>query len=465
MFTTRRHFSALWLAEAIRLQESRKGPYQDSQINRQAIATATDFQTRLLCRAQLLGKRENLHTPLTTWIKGGRLTLLLLILFALITGVATALGVLTQDQRQINLFIALLAFLGLSTASFLFWLISLALPQRQATTLGNGWLWLSQRLNKAADHNRLVGQALLSLLSRSRILAPLFGSISHLLWLIALSSATLTTLGLLSTRRYAFNWETTILNPELLVKVVKFLGWLPAQLGFQRPDDSIILLSDGFHQLPDIAQIQWSSWLIGSLVCYGILLRLIALLITGGLTLYRVRKLQLDPKLPGFLELKSQLEPTSIAGSIDAPAPNTTPLPPTTTTQHVTHSIAAIVGIELASDFTWPPQPLNETVTDFGIIDTRHQRQELLTHLHQYTPERLLCVCDPYQTPDRGTRRLLAELQEHCQAMRILLHSPHRSESDEIQIDIWQSALSDINHGLLLEHNLSSAWQWLQEAA
>src|SRR5699024_8358309 len=202
MSTTRRHFSTVWLAEAIRLQESRKGPYQDSQINRQAIATASDFLTRLLYRAQLLGERENLITPLNTWIRGGRLTLLLLVLFALITGIATAVGVLTQDQRQINLFVALVAFLGLSTASFLFWLVSLALPQRQTTTLGNGWLWLSQRLNKATDNNRLIGQALLSLLSRSRILAPLFGGISHLLWLIALSSATLTTLGLLSTRRY-----------------------------------------------------------------------------------------------------------------------------------------------------------------------------------------------------------------------------------------------------------------------
>lgn len=465
MSTTRRHFSTVWLAEAIRLQESRKGPYQDSQINRQAIATASDFLTRLLYRAQLLGERENLITPLNTWIRGGRLTLLLLVLFALITGIATAVGVLTQDQRQINLFVALVAFLGLSTASFLFWLVSLALPQRQTTTLGNGWLWLSQRLNKATDNNRLIGQALLSLLSRSRILAPLFGGISHLLWLIALSSATLTTLGLLSTRRYAFNWETTILNPELLVKLVKLLGWLPSRLGFQLPDDHIILLSDGFHQLPDIAQVQWSSWLIGGLICYGVLPRLTAFLITGGLTLYRLRKLQPDPKLPGFLELKSQLEPSSMAGSIDAPAPDTTPLPPAATTKRMSNSAAAIVGIELASDFNWPPQPLDEKVNDFGIIDSRDQRQKLLAHLQQHAPERLLCVCDPYQTPDRGTRRLLTELQDHCQTMRILLYSPQLSESYEKQTELWQSALSDANQGLFLEHNLSSAWQWLEGGA
>jgi len=464
MSITPRRFSAVWLAEVIRLRESRTGPYLDRHINRQAIAAAADFPARLLYRAQLLGQREGLITPLNAWIKGGRLTLVLLILFAVLTGLTTALGTLTQEQRQINLFITLIAFLGLPTAAFLFWLVSIILPHRQTTTFGNGWLWLTQRLTKTHDNNRLIGQALVGLLARHRILAPLLGSISHLLWLVALSGATLTTLGLLSTRRYAFNWETTILSPDAFVQLVKILGWLPAKLGFTLPDDATIRLSDGFHQLPDIAQTQWSSWLIGSLICYGVLPRLIALCITFATTCYRLRKLRPDPRLPGFLELKSQLEPTSAAGTTDAPAPKPAPAPPSPSTYPPTNATVAIVGIELAGDLPWPPQAIDTKVADLGVIDSRHQRQQLLAHLQEHRPERLLCVCDPYQTPDRGTQRLLTELQESSQTMRIFLYDPTSSENLDAQITLWRTTLAETHPDVTVTTDLALTWQWLQEA-
>src|SRR5690606_31526056 len=82
---------------------------------------------------------------------------------------------------------------------------------------------------------------------------------------------------------------------------------------------------------------------------------------------------------------------------------------------------AVLAGIELTPETPWPPVSLAATVADAGIIDSRAQRKALLDRLQEQAAGKLLLVCDPQQTPDRGTIALLADLASLAAETRVAL--------------------------------------------
>lgn len=414
-------FRQYWLAETIRLRESQWGPLQDSKETRRARALGNDFAQRLLLRARYLGQREGTDNLIHSWTNGSRLAFILLMALALLTGSAAALGALGDGTRQVNIILALTAMLGLHALTFLFWCAGSAIPNTGSHTgLGDLWLWLTRKLARGPDA-ALVPRALVGLLARHKALRPLLGAVSHALWSTALIAMLLTLVALLSARRYTFNWETTLLSPDAFVGLTRGLGWLPSKLGFDIPSEAVIRASDGLQALPDYAQTLWSSWLIGCLVCYGLMPRMLALLATTFNTVVRMKKLSLDTRLPGYIELRDRLDPPSLPGGIDAPAP-----PAQSQSLRRDHPVYAsgdhaLVGLELAPDQPWPPTTLTESVTDLGMIDDRLQRRLLLDALHAQPPVRLLIVCDARQTPDRGVIATIAELAAMVESTRVLI--------------------------------------------
>src|SRR5690606_13096138 len=192
--------------------------------------------------------REKLDQLIQQWLQGSRLALTALCLVAVLAGAGAALGALGDGSRPVNLLLALVALLGLNSLSFLFWLLSFAVGTPSGGTwLGESWLWLTRKLARGPDA-ALLPRALMELLNRGKALRWLLGGVSHALWSIALGSLLLTMLGILSARRYSFNWETTLLSPDAFVAITTTLGWLPAQLGFAMPSAAIIRASDGLQQ-------------------------------------------------------------------------------------------------------------------------------------------------------------------------------------------------------------------------
>src|SRR5690606_140435 len=266
--------------------------------------------------------------------------------------------------RQVNLLLALVALLGLNTVAFIFWLLSFLFKSHGGAWLGEAWLWLTRKLARGPDA-ALAPRALIEMLSRNQALRWLLGGISHGLWLLALGSMLATLLALLSARRYQFNWETTLLSPDAFVSITTWLGALPGLLGFSMPPEAIIRISDGQHVLPDAAQGGWSSWLIGCLVVYGLLPRLLALAYSL-IPLSRVMaRLAPDVSLPGYAELRDRLAPASESAGIDAPeAPGfQARVHPRSPGQHQAGQ-AMLVGVELTPETAWPPAPLATTVAD-----------------------------------------------------------------------------------------------------
>ena len=428
-------FQHYWLAETVRLRESQWGPLQDNTETRQARAQGRNFSQRLLLRARLLGRREGIDTAIQQWTRGAKLAFFALAVLAILTGSATALGALGDGTRQVNLILALATLLGLHILTFVFWLISHGLPSGNAQTgLGEVWLWLTRRLARGPQAV-LIPRALASMLARQGALRPLLGAVSHALWSCALTAMLATLVALLSARRYTFSWETTLLSPDTFVAFTKGLGWLPSKLGFSMPPDAMIRASDGLQTLPVNAHALWSGWLIGCLLCYGLLPRLLALAATAITTLRHIRTLAIDGGLPGYIELRDRLEPLSVAGGIDAPAPAATR--PHSLAPHVgaITTRQAIVGLELAQDEPWPPAPLSPQIADLGVIDERPQRQRLLDILQVQPPQKLLIVCDGRQTPDRGAIALIHELAGMARQTSVFV----LSGSGPVRRDTWNS--------------------------
>lgn len=461
-------FQYYWLAETVRLRESQWGPLQDSKEARQARTQGRDFTQRLLLRARYLGQREGMDIAIRQWARGAKLAFFVLLALAILTGAATALGALGDGTRHVNLIMALTAMLGLHVLTFIFWAISSLFPSGSAHTgLGELWLWLTRKLARGPQA-ALIPRALLGMLSRHRALRPLLGAISHAVWSCALVAMLITLVALLSARRYTFSWETTLLSSDTFVMITKGLGWLPSKLGFGIPPDAVIHASDGLQTLPASAHTLWSGWLIGCVLCYGLLPRLVALTATVISTTRRIKNISLDAQLPGYIELRDRLEPLSAPGGIDSPAPTEPAAPPGTPHFVDTGSRHAIVGLELADDVTWPPAPLAPHVADLGVVDDRLQRQRLLDHMQTSPPSQLLIVCDGNQTPDRGVIALILELGSLAHQMHVLLLTATASGSVDLpfsqpeRLDSWKQY---VQHAGLPTHAIyvdtAGALDWL----
>lgn len=461
-------FQHYWLAETVRLRESQWGPLQDSKEARQARTQGRDFTHRLMLRARSLGQREGMDTAIRQWTSGAKLAFFVLLALAILTGAATALGALGDGTRHVNVILALTAMLGLHVLTFIFWSISGLFPSGSTHTgLGELWLWLTRKLARG-PLAALIPRALAGMLARHGALRPLLGAISHALWSCALLAMLVTLVALLSARRYTFSWETTLLSPDTFVMVTKGLGWLPSKLGFDIPPDAVIRASDGLQILPASAHALWSGWLIGCVLCYGLLPRLIALTATVISTTRRIKNMSLDAQLPGYIELRDRLEPLSTPGGIDAPAPTELAAPSSTPRFVDTGAQQAIVGLELAGDITWPPAPLASHVADLGVIDDRPQRQRLLDHMQASPPSQLLIVCDGNQTPDRGVIALILELSSLAHQTHVLLLTASRPGSVDSpvsppeRLDSWQQHIQHAGLPAQAIHvDTAAAFGWL----
>lgn len=446
----------LWLSEAIRLREEHAGPLEDSEANRHAQRTAHDLPARIEARALWLANRDGQLQAQQHWLQGARLALGLLLLLALLSGAGLALGALGDGQRPVNVFWALGSLLGLNLLLLCAWLLNLLLAGQQAGALGRLWLWLSEKLARDARAAQLA-PALLLLLQRQGLNRWLLGVLVHGLWLVALLSALLLTLALLATRRYGFVWETTLLGSDTFVSLTHALGAIPALLGFAVPSAEIIRAS-GDAALPiEAARHAWAGWLLGVLLVFGILPRLLLALFCLWRWQSGQARLALDLSLPGYSLLRERLQPSSERLGVCDAAPAQLHQPQAGDGTRDSHG-ALLLAIELDPQRRWPPA-LPKGVADAGVIDTREQRKQLLEQLNRFPPARLLIACDPRRSPDRGSLALLGELARSASATRIWLLPPPPGEAlDSARLGDWHQALEQLQ----LSYSDSASFSWLE---
>ncbi|UVJ46671.1 DUF2868 domain-containing protein [Pseudomonas sp. LS1212] len=430
----------LWLTEAVRLREEHAGPLEDLEANRRARNLGGDLTTRIENRALWLAERDGLLAGLTHWKQGARLALMVLLALAVFSGAGLAFAAL--GNQPVNVFWALGSLLGLNLLLLLGWALGLLMAGEHAASLGRLWLWLSEKLARDAQAAHLA-PAMVLLLQRQRLNRWLLGTLVHLLWLLALSSALVVLLMLLATRRYGFVWETTILGADTFVHLTQALGALPALLGFSVPDESMIRASGDSALAVENARQAWAAWLVGVLVVYGILPRLLLAAFCFWRWQRGRARLGLDLKLPSYSQLREPLMPSSERLGVNDEAPEQLHQVTSTVAQGESAG-ALLVGLELDDQRPWPPQ-LPDSVMNAGVLDSRESRHKLLEQMTRFPPARLVVACDPRRSPDRGSLALLAELARYAGATRIwLLQAPVGQALDAERLGDWHDALQKL---------------------
>lgn len=428
--------ATLWLCEAIRLREEHTGPLEDSHINRQAMQQAQGFTQRLEYRAKALATRDGQAAALSHYQQGARLALWLLLLGATLSGAALAITALGTEGGTVNVFWVLGSLLGLNLLSLLAWLVASVVGQDHSAVLGRFWLWLSEKLARDTSAAHLT-PALMLLLTRQGLLKWLLGSFTHGLWLVASLASCALLVTLLSTQHYGFVWETTLLKSQDFVALTHMLGAVPSWLGFSVPTESTIRLS-GRQSLNDpIARQAWASWLMGVVLVWGVIPRLVLWLLCQVKSSRALKNLTLDLQAPGYQALRSRLEPLSQNLGISDLAPKHLPTAPTgqQSTQHQGH---ILLGVELDESNPWPPL---SNYVDLKIVETREQRAQVLDYLSAHPAEFLCVVCNPQRSPDRGTLNLLTELAYNAKHTYIWLNSQGGAVTTERLAD-WAEALT-----------------------
>ncbi|WP_338800250.1 DUF2868 domain-containing protein [Pseudomonas sp. RSB 5.4] len=430
----------LWLTETIRLREEHAGPLEDLEANRLARAAGGDLPGRIQRRAVWLAERDGLSAALKHWLQGARLALVLLVIFALLSGAGLAFAALSQTP--VNVFWALGSLLGLNLILLLSWALGLIFAGEHGATLGRLWLWLSEKLARDAKAAQLA-PALLLMLQRRKLNRWALGTLVNGLWLLAMLSALLLLLTLMATRRYGFVWETTILGADTFINMTQALGALPALLGFNVPTVEMIRASGGAALDIESARQAWATWLVGVLVVYGVLPRLLLALLCFWRWSRGKAALTLDLNLPGYAQLRERLMPTSERLGINDAAPAQLHRVESSVSEHASDG-ALLVAIELDDQRPWPPA-LAKTVSNAGILDSRESRHKLLEQLSRFPPARLLIACDPRRSPDRGSLALIAELARNASATRVwLLQAPPGEALDSARLGDWHVALQQL---------------------
>ena len=446
----------LWLTEAVRLREEHAGALDDEEANRRARAGAGDLQTRIRRRALWLAERDGMLKALHHWKQGARLALIVLAVFAVVSGAGLAFAALGDGQTPVNVFWALGSLLGLDLILLASWVLGVLFAGESTAGLGRLWLWLSEKLARDAQAAQLA-PALILLLQRKRLNRWVLGVCVNGLWLLALLSALTLLLLLMATRRYGFVWETTILGSDTFIGLTQGLGALPSLLGFSVPTESMIRASGDNALALENARQAWAGWLVGVLVVFGIFPRLLLTLLCY--TRWRVGRgaLAVDLSHPAFIELRERLMPSSERLGINDAAP--AQLHAVETGAAASESQGAlVVAIELDNQHAWPPK-LPESVINAGILDSRESRRTLLDQLTRYPPARLAIACDPRRSPDRGSLALIAELARCATATRVwLLPAPAGQALDADRLHDWHTALQQLE----LNWTDSAPLTWLE---
>ena len=431
----------LWLTETVRLREEHAGTLEDLEANRLARAAGGDLPSRIQRRALWLAERDGLTAALKHWLQGARLALVLLMIFAVLSGAGLAFAAL--GQTPVNVFWALGSLLGLNLILLLSWLLGLIFAGEHGATLGRLWLWLSEKLARDAKAAQLA-PALLLMLQRKKLNRWALGTLVNGLWLLAMLSALILLLTLMATRRYGFVWETTILSADTFIHVTHALGYLPSLLGFNVPTVEMIRASgDGALDIESARQA-WATWLVGVLVVYGVLPRLLLTLLCFWRWNSGKTALRLDLNLPGYAQLRERLMPTSERLGVNDPEPAQLHRVESSVGELASEG-ALLVAIELDEQRPWPPA-LPKNVSNAGILDSRESRHKLLEQLSRFPPARLAIACDPRRSPDRGSLALIAELARNVGETRVwLLQAPPGEALDAERLGDWHIALQQLD--------------------
>lgn len=433
MKSTKADFSARWLAEAVRLSLA---DTTDPEAEYQARQLDAGAEQRVLRWAAVAAERSGLRQALLLWRQRLVLLVIVLAVLALAGGFTTALTVLGDGERPVNILWAVGALLGLQLLMLALWLAGMLI--RSDGALGGRLVfWLSARLSGGG--NKSLFRSFFLINSRTSLTPWWLAVISHSLWMAAMLGALAGLFWALALRSYVFIWETTILPAEVFAQVVEVLSVTPQWLGFAMPEPSGIV--DITAARADEVRRAWASWLTGQVLVYGVIPRFALLIMSGIRISFATRRMRLPLNNPEWSDLRRRLMPEDGLRAVTDPAPARPGQARIHPNEQVDITARALIAFELSPVHPWPPAGLPPGVQTFR-VENRQDRQQILDALTDLAPARLLLVCDASISPDRGTLHWFVSAGNLAGDTVVCLLN-HELASDE-RMAVWHEVLSEI---------------------
>ncbi|OCG24842.1 hypothetical protein A9G45_08860 [Gilliamella sp. HK2] len=404
----REELKSLWITQTIHLIENESGRFADQDINRQVRAMQTSLTNRIVMRAVMLSKENGLLSAQKTLLRAAKLSFIILLFLSTIFGATLAFGALSQDP--INLYWAIFSLLGVHLVTLCIWLLSFFFfSNLGGSLLVYCWLWLTKKFSQKKTVQQLIPAFVELFGVRIRWL---IGFVLNLFWTLILSSALLVLVVLFSTQHYRFEWKTTLLSSDAIINLTHYFGWLPSLIGFTIPNNDIIRLSEQALNASD-ARSAWAIWLLGIFCVYGLIIRLLCMVICGLNWIISCRQIKLNTQTACYQLLANDLQPL-LVNVEDADSKGKDKVSRLTNHFIEDGQGAFLVAIDIQED--WSPPG---SVTFLGFLNTREQRRNILDYLQLSPAKKLLIAIDTDRTPDRGMLNLINQLMNKSQQNRI----------------------------------------------
>ncbi|MBX3640208.1 MAG: DUF2868 domain-containing protein [Nitrosomonas sp.] len=382
-----------------------------------------DFTQRLTRRANLLihdnGLDAIIARPLQQFKYAGRASL---IIAAILGGLAA--GNAVSELHTLNIYWLLAVLLGFNLLSLILWFIGMTF-KLQSLSSGVVAQWVSWLPFRRKDNS--TNESLTSRVWWEMCLTGVVGKwrvsvLTHQFWLIYLAAGMMLLILLMMAKQYNFVWGTTLLPETSLPRLTELLGRPLELIGLKMPDGGQILDSrmGGSMQNPE-TRAAWAQFLIGVLLFYGLLPRLIVLAFSTAMLRWSERSFRLDLYLPYYIELRQRLMTRKAVSKVIDADPQAGMRPVEIVQPRETYLLpsgAHAIGIELDDQVCWP-----ETVSCQLNVTDMQSMAEAVEYVKKLQGMLVIAVA-AYRLPDRGVQRMIGDLlaATHCTPWLLLLN-------------------------------------------
>ena len=389
-----------------------------------------NFEDHLWQRARHLVDNNDLWSSLGHAARLARHIGILAIVIAAVLGGLGSVYAIT-DNHTINIYWLLLVLLGFNLFSILLWLVGITLNLGGLTAgiLARMTRWQPRLLeNKSTSVTRAADHAWLACHYSGTVGKWQLSKITHQLWLTYLLAGLAVLVLLLMARQYDFVWGTTLLSDATFMKLTDILGAPLQVLGFATPNaDTVLNTRIGAAQALTAAyRYAWAQFLLGSLLCYGIVPRILLWCWTLLMRSVARRHFTLDYYLPYYIHLRQQLMPMAGHGQIvdaDTSPPLVAEKIDISPVHHVLPEQTKWVSVELDEDIPWPPESIT-TTNDLGQVTDRDSLARVLEVLKTHPAPVIAVAVAAGRSPDRGVQRTIATLMSTSEQRWLVLLQP-----------------------------------------
>jgi hypothetical protein len=265
-----------------------------------------------------------------------------------------------------------------------------------------------------------------------------FSKITHQLWLVYLLAGLGSLVLLLTVRQYDFVWGTTLLSDTAFVRLTEVLSTPLQALGFATPSaeqvldtQTGVLQHDAAQALTAEHRYRWAQFLLGALLCYGIVPRIVLWTWSALMCANARRLFALDFYLPYYISLRQRLMPLASHGQIidaDTSPPLITETSAIKPVPHALPQETQWAAVELGDDIAWPPQSVSAD-NDLGQVVDRESLAHILQYLQSNACPVIAVAVSAVRSPDRGVQRTIDSLMSNCAQRWLVLLQKRDDES------------------------------------